>query len=150
MSIRLGTRFPLAMQDAFAHGAFFRVVEPDNDFDLVRAKANDPQKRDKDTGERLWVVTVLDGDPEARTAEVKVRIASNERPVPPPPTPGSPFPQVEFANLSVMPWVDGQRCKNRRAEDRECRGRVAYSLRASDMRAVGGRQAPAAAKAGAQ
>jgi hypothetical protein len=49
-----------------------------------------------------------------------------------------------------MPWVDGQRCKNRRADDRECRGRVAYSLRASGMRAAGGRQAPAVAKAGAQ
>jgi len=74
MSIGLGTRFRVAMEDVFTHGAYFRTVEPDNDFDLVRARAADPQKRDKETGERLWVVTVLDGDPEARTAEVKVRI----------------------------------------------------------------------------
>lgn len=147
MTIRLGTRFPLAMQDAFSHGAYFRAVEPDNDFDLVRSKASDPQKRDKETGERLWVVTVLDGDPEARTAEVKVRIAAPVQPVPPSPVPGSPFPQVEFAGLSVLPWVDGQRCKNKRHDDRECRGRVAFSLRAADMRPVGGR--PAAVKAGA-
>lgn len=147
MSIRLGTRFPLAMQDAFSHGAFFRTVEPDNDFDLIRAKAADPQKRDKETGERLWVVMVLDGDPDARTAEVKVRIASPVQPEAPAPAPGSPFPQVEFADLSVMPWVDGQRCKNRRHDDRECRGRVAYSLRASNMRAVVSRSAPAKATA---
>jgi hypothetical protein len=147
MSIQLGTRFPLAMPDAFSHGAFFRTVEPDNDFDLIRAKAADPQKRDKNTGERLWVVIVLDGDPEARTAEVKVRIAAPQQPDAPAPTPGSPFPQVEFADLTVMPWVDGQRCKNRRHDDRECRGRVAYSLRASGMRAVTSRPAPAKAAA---
>ena len=70
MSIGLGTRFRVAMEDVFSHGAYFRTIEPDNDFDLVRARAADPQKRDKETGERLWVVTVLDGDPEARTAEV--------------------------------------------------------------------------------
>jgi hypothetical protein len=148
MSIALGTRFRIGMEEVFAHGAFFRLVEPDNDFERVRAKAGDPQKRDKDTGERLWVVTVLDGDPEARTAEVKVRIAAAVQPVPPSPAPGSPFPQVEFDGLTVMPWVDGQRCKNRRHDDRECRGRVAYSLRATGMRPVG--QRPAPAKSGAQ
>jgi hypothetical protein len=146
MSIGLGMRFRLGMEEAFAYGAYFRSVEADNDFDLVRAKAADPQKRDKDTGERLWVVTVLDGDPEARTAEVKVRIASNTPPVTPSPAPGSPFPQVEFADLTALPWVDGQRCKTRRADDHECRGRVAYSLRASDMRPVAVRPA---VKAGA-
>ena len=147
MSIGLGTRFKVGMEDVFSHGAFFRLVEPDNDFDLVRSKVADPQKRDKETGERLWVVTVLDGDLEARTAEVKVRIVAPVQPVPPSPAPGMPFPQVEFAGLSMMPWVDGQRCKNKRHDDRECRGRVAYSLRATDMRPVGARPAPA--KAGA-
>jgi len=78
---------------------------------------------------------------------VKVRIAAPVQPVPPSPAPGMPFPQVEFAGLSMMPWVDGQRCKTRRADDHECRGRVAYSLRASDMRPVGARSAPV--KAGA-
>ncbi len=147
MSIGLGTRFRIDMEDVFSHGAYFRLVEPDNDFDLVRSKVADPQKRDKETGERLWVVTVLDGDPEARTAEVKVRIVAPVQPVPPSPAPGMPFPQVEFAGLSMMPWVDGQRCKNKRHDDRECRGRVAYSLRAADMRPVGVRPAPV--KAGA-
>ena len=147
MSIGLGTRFRVAMEDVFPYGAYFRLVEPDNDFDLVRSKAADPQRRDKDGGQRLWVVTVLDGDPEARTAEVKVRIASPVQPVAPSPAPGMPFPQVEFADLSALPWVDGQRCRSRRADDRECRGRVSYSLRASDMRPVATRPAPV--KAGA-
>lgn len=148
MSIGMGTRFRIEMEDVFSHGAYFRTIEPDNDFDLVRARAADPQKRDKETGERLWVVTVLDGDPEARTAEVKVRLIAPTQPAVPSPAPGMPFPQVEFADLRVMPWVDGQRCKSRRADDHECRGRVAYSLRASDMRPVGARPAPA--KGGAQ
>jgi hypothetical protein len=145
MSIGLGTRFKVGMEEVFSHGAYFRTIEPDNDFDLVRSKASDPQKRDKDSGERLWVVTVLDGDPEARTAEVKVRIAASVQPVTPSPAPGSPFPQVEFDGLSLLPWVDGQRCKNKRHDDRECRGRVAYSLRATGMRPVGARPAAAAA-----
>ena len=147
MAIGMGTRFGVDMAGVFSHGAYFRTIEPDNDFDLVRSKASDPQKRDKDTGERLWTVTVLDGDPEARTAEVKVRIAAPVQPVPPSPAPGSPFPQVEFDGLTVMPWVDGQRCKSRRHDDRECRGRVAFSLRAAGMRSVGQRPA---AKSGAQ
>ena len=136
--IKLGTRFRVEMQDVFSHRAYFRTVEPDNDFERLRSKSGDPQKRDKDTGERLWVVTVLDGDPEARTAEVKVRIVAPVQPVPPSPPAGSPFPEVEFDGLTVMPWVDGQRCKNRRADDRECRGRVAYSLRATGMGRGGG------------
>ena len=147
MSIGLGTRFNVGMEEVFSHGAYFRTIEPDNDFDLVRSKASDPQKRDKDSGERLWVVTVLDGDPEARTAEVKVRIAASAQPVAPSPAPGAPFPQVEFDGLSLLPWVDGQRCKNKRHDDRECRGRIAYSLRATGIRQPTQR---AAAKAGAQ
>jgi hypothetical protein len=141
--INVGKRFRVEMQDVFSHRAYFRLVEPDNDFDLIRSRAGDPQKRDKETGERLWMVTVLDGDPEARTAEVKVRIAAAVQPTPPPATPGSPFPEVEFEGLTVLPWVDGQRCRNRRHDDRECRGRVAFSLRASGMRPAGVRPAPA-------
>ena len=136
------------MDDVFSHGAFFRMVEADNDFDLVRAKAADPQKRDKETGERVWVVTVLDGDPEARTAEVKVRIVAPVQPVAPSPAPGMPFPPVEFADLAMLPWVDGQRCRSRRSDDHECRGRIAYSLRASEMRPVAFRPAPVKAGAG--
>lgn len=139
MSIPIGKRFSVAMEEAFKFGAFYRTVEADNDFDLIRSRAADPQKRDKDTGERLWVVTVLDGDPEARTAEVKVRIASATQPVAPSPALGAPFPEVVFDGVTVLPWVDGQRCKNRRHDDRECRGRVAFSLRASGMRPAGQR-----------
>ena len=110
--IGMGTRFGVSMEAVFSHGAYLRLIEPDNDFDLVRSKAAEPQKRDKDTGERLWVVTVLDGDPEARTAEVKVRIASPVQPTAPPAVPGSPFPAVEFDGLSMLPWVDRQRVQD--------------------------------------
>ena len=71
--------------DVFPHGAFVLGVEPINDFEKVQAGAADPQERDKDTGERMWAVRVLDADPEARagTMEVKVKIAAPVQPVPP-------------------------------------------------------------------
>jgi hypothetical protein len=137
MAISMGTRFRLGMGEVFPAGAYLLGVEPDNDFERARSGSGDAQKRDKDTGERLWLVTVLDADPDARAREVKVRIAAPHQPVPPQAAAGSPFVAVEFDGLTAMPWVDGARCERRKPHERECRGRVAYSLRAASMRAPG-------------
>jgi len=51
----------------------------------------DVQARDKDTGERVWVVRVLDADPAARQAEVKVKITGEVQPIPPEVMPGRRF-----------------------------------------------------------
>ena len=54
-------------------GALVLGVEPVNDFEKLQAKAPDPQERDKDTGERLWLVRVIDLDTDKQrrgTAEV--------------------------------------------------------------------------------
>jgi hypothetical protein len=86
----------------------------------------------------LWFVRAGDleqRDPQARvwvSTESKIRIPSAERPVPPPPTvPGLP-PLVAFTGLLLVPYVDATRCGpgNR---DVRCRGRLAYSLRATGM-----------------
>jgi hypothetical protein len=70
-------------------------------------------------------VSVLDADPTARKTDktVTVKIAAQHQPVPPAPAEGMPFAAVEFDLLTVTPYVDDKR------------GRVAYSLRAREMRA---------------
>jgi hypothetical protein len=80
----------------------------------------------------------MDGDPTARTSEVKVKIAADVQPVPPSALPGTPFRPVEFDGLTVTPYVDSQRCNGR--GDR-CRARNASSLRAKAMRPVQARRA---------
>jgi hypothetical protein len=68
---------------------------------------------------------VLDADPQARKSEktVTVKIAAQYQPVPPEAAHGMPFPSVAFDDLTVTPYVDSKT------------GRLAYSLRASALRA---------------
>jgi hypothetical protein len=120
-------RIPVRFEDVFPHGVYVLGVEPVNDFDKVQAGVGDPQDRDKDTGERLWAVRVMDGDPTARTSELKVKMAAPVQPVPPEPLAGTPFRPVEFDGLTVTPYVDTNRQRPRQA----------YSLRAVGMRPVG-------------
>jgi len=131
MAIPNAIKVPVPFDYVFPNGAMFLGVEPVMDFDR-RGQADD-QARDKDTGERLWVVKVVDMDPEAgkfnRTNEVKVKIAAPVQPVPPASrVPGYP-PVVEFTDLTLTPYVDSQRCKG--AD--KCRARQGWSLRASGI-----------------
>jgi hypothetical protein len=75
----------------------------------------------------LWLVKVLDLDEAAGkfggSKEVKVKIAAAQQPVPPTSTvPGYP-PMVEFTELTLTPYVDGQRCKPGRVRTSARRGR---------------------------
>ncbi len=144
MALQGGHRFAVAFEDLFPHGAFCMSVEPETDFD--RRGAADSQKRDKDTGERVWIARVIDGDPEAAKrgqAETKVRLLAPQQPVPPAATGGFPYPAVEFDGLTLTPWVDGARCKGRQHTNGECKGRTAFSIRATAMRAPGRAAKPA-------
>lgn len=122
-------KVPVPSEYVFPHGALCLGVEPVKDFD---AKGADDQARDKETGQRLWQVRVLDLDPEAgrfgASKEVKVKIAADAQPVPPEATaPGYP-PMVEFTGVAVTPYVNSQkRCTDR------CRARLAWSVRAESM-----------------
>ncbi len=101
-------------------------MEAANDYERVKAGAADAQERDKDTGERVWMVKVLDADPEARSSEVKIKIVTPVRPVPPEPMAGTPFRPVEFDGLTVLPWVNTN----------GPRPQLAFALRAAGMRPV--------------
>ncbi|WIB26620.1 hypothetical protein [Curtobacterium sp. MCSS17_015] len=76
----------------------------------------------------MWQVRVIDADPDARKGqnEVTVKIISISEPVAPPEIQGLPFRPVVFDGLSVTPYV----------KENGGRPRVAYSLRAREMKAA--------------
>lgn len=118
-------KFYVAMDEVFPYGAYLiSEVEPVRDFDKS-TRERMVQQLDKQSGLPVWSVSVLDADPAARKNEktVTVKIAAQHQPVPPAPAAGMPFASVEFDLLMATPYVDDKR------------GRVAYSLRAREMRA---------------
>jgi len=105
--VEFGTVFP---RGAFAAGAF----EPVRDFEASKG-GRFVQSKDKASGLPLWVVDVIDGDPLARDKTARVKVAAPDQPVLPAPAAGLPFVPVEFAGLTVTPYVNQA-------------GRLAYSL----------------------
>jgi hypothetical protein len=114
--VEFGLVFP---SGAFAAGSF----EPVRNFEASSADRF-VQSADKMSGVPLWVIEVIDPDPQARTRAVKVKVAAQAEPVVPAPSPGSPFVPVEFTGLTVTPYVNQA-------------GRLAYSLKASGVRSPG-------------
>ena len=120
--VEFGTVFP---SGAYAAGAF----DPVRNFDASTGEKF-VQSTDKATGAPLWVIEVIDPDPAARTRAVKVKVAAPVQPVIPTGPPGSPFVPVEFTGMTVTPYVNQA-------------GRLAYSLKATGIRAPGrGRPGP--------
>ena len=72
----------------------------------------------------LWVIEVINPDPDTRQRTVKVKVAAQAQPVLPAGPAGSPFVPVEFTGLTVTPYVTQA-------------GRLAYSLKAAGVRAPG-------------
>ncbi|MEN3612121.1 hypothetical protein AAH979_21535 [Plantactinospora sp. ZYX-F-223] len=129
--VPLTLKVPVPFEYVFPSGALCLGVAPQVDFD--RRGQGDDQARDKETGERVWLVRVLDLDPEAgkfgRSTEVKVKVVAAQQPVPPVSrVPGYP-PAIQFEGLTLTPYVDSQRCK----ASGQCKARMAYSLRATAM-----------------
>lgn len=123
----LTNRFKISMIDVFPHGAYLvSDVEQVRDFDKS-SPGRPVQAVDKESGLPVWAVTALDADPEARRGDktVTVKIAARHQPIPPEAPPGLPFRPVEFEGLTVTPYV----------QESGSRPRVAYSLRATGMRA---------------
>lgn len=114
--VEFGVVFPAG---AFAAGAF----EPVRNFDASTGEKF-VQSTDKASGMPLWVIEVIDPDPQARNRTVKVKVASQAQPTLPAPPPGSPFVPVEFTGLTVTPYVNQA-------------GRLAYSLKAAGVRTAG-------------
>ncbi|WP_149261578.1 plasmid replication, integration and excision activator [Actinomadura sp. K4S16] len=110
--------FKVAFGDVFPFGAFVKGgVEAVRDFDRSTAE-NFVQARDKDTGELVWAVEVLDADPESK-GTFKVKLTAPVQPMIPEAPAGFPFVPVEFEGLAVTPYVNSGT------------GRLAYSLKAS-------------------
>ncbi|MEV0145199.1 MULTISPECIES: plasmid replication, integration and excision activator [unclassified Nonomuraea] len=115
---------PVMFDMVFPHGCYIvGEVEPVKDFD-ASTNGRFVQARDKQTGETVWQVSVMDADPTVKAAQktVAVKILSPVQPVPPAPMPGLPFTPVEFDHMTVTPYVNGN-------------GRLAYSVRVREMRA---------------
>jgi len=137
--------FKIDCDEQFPHGLFAVAVGGQLDFEKSQAKVEDAQARDKESGERVWVVRVIDNDPEARTSEFKVKIIAPHCPTLPEALPGTNFRPVVFRNMTVTPYVEATKTG---------RSRVAYSLRATGVesprqRGVGSTEVkPAAVPAG--
>lgn len=113
--------FKVAFGDVFPFGAFVKGgVEAVRDFDRS-TRENFVQARDKDTGELVWAVEVLDADPESK-GTFKVKLTAPVQPLVPEAPAGFPFVPVEFDGLTVTPYVNSGT------------GRLAYSLKASAVR----------------
>ncbi|MQA17267.1 MAG: plasmid replication, integration and excision activator [Pseudonocardiaceae bacterium] len=134
----ISRKISMSHDEAFPQGAFVVTdVEKVRDFDQSTAD-NFVQQLDKDTGLPLWEVGVHDADPMARKAnrQITVKIAAEVQPVPPEAVPGTPFRPVEFEGLTATPYIDDKACKPAAPGERHrCRARIAYSFRATGMRA---------------
>jgi hypothetical protein len=113
--VEFATVFP---RGVFTAGAF----EPARDFEASKG-GRFVQSKDKATGLPLWVAEVIDADPQAREKSVRVKVAATDQPQLPPAHPGMPFVPVEFAGLTITPYVNQA-------------GRLAYSLKATAVTAL--------------
>src|ERR1700755_1662699 len=116
--------FHIDCNEQFPHGLYAVAVDAQRDFEKAQAGVEDVQARDQESCERVWVVRVIDNDPEARTNEFKVKVTAPHCPTLPDPIAGTNFRPVTFKHMSVTPYVE---------ETRGGRARIAYSLRASSV-----------------
>ena len=125
--------FPVEFGTVFPSGAYAA-----GGFDMIRdwdRSSGDRiiQQADKATGLPLWVIEVINPDPDARQRTVKVKVAAQYQPVLPDAPAGSPFTPVEFEGLQATPYVDASRCNGDGKS--KCAARQAYSLKATGVRA---------------
>ncbi len=131
MALRGGTRFAVRFEDVFPAGCALVPESLGEVEDYDEKTGRRTPAKDKLTGQSVYQVRVMDLDPELgkRPRETTVKIVSDHQPHPPT---GAPFEPVEFVGMTVTPYVANN-------------GRLAYSLRATAMRAPGGASARQAA-----
>jgi hypothetical protein len=129
-------KIPVPNEYVFPHGALLLGIDKVVDFDRLRE--DDNQARDEN-GVRLWLVKVMDQDPQAgrfgRSTEVKVKIAADREPTAPAgirlPS-GITVTPVEFTDITVTPYTDSTGCRGER-KPHKCRARLSWSVRAAGM-----------------
>jgi hypothetical protein len=130
-----GHPFPVEFGTVFPSGVYAAGgVEKVRDFDRSSGDRV-VQQTDKHSGLPLWVIEVIDADPEARQRTVKIKVAAEYQPTLPPPAPGSPFIAIEFEGMTATPYVDSGRCQGQGQGKGKCAARQAYSLKATGVRA---------------
>jgi hypothetical protein len=120
-------KIPVDFGVAFPHGAYaVGEVQPVRDYDKS-TKDRIVQAADPDTGLPLWSIEVVDGDPEAKKSNrtMAVKITAKVQPVLPEALAGLPFTPVEFDKLTATAYI----------EENGNFSRIAWSLRAADVRA---------------
>src|SRR6266536_4467253 len=104
---------------AFAAGTF----EPVRDFEASKG-GRFVQSKDKQTGQPLWAVDVIDADPQARDKTARVKIAAADQPVLPSAHAGNAIRPRGIRGADGDPYVNQA-------------GRLAYSLKATGVRTPG-------------
>ncbi len=132
LALKGGTRFTVNFADVFPNGCVYLPGSIGEVEDYDEKTGRRTPAKDKLTGQRVYQVRVFDNDEELgkRAREVTVKLLGDVQPVPP----VGPFEPIEFDGMTVTPYVANT-------------GRMAYSLRATGMRAPAGAKAsrPAAA-----
>src|SRR5829696_6111040 len=124
MAIKGAMRIGVPFETVFPFGALCLGVLAELDFEKKKEGAQDPQKRDKETGERMWVVRTVDLDETSfkGQAEQGVKVAAPVQPVMPARQDPNFPPLVWFDGLTLTPYTTNA-------------GRQAYSIRATGLRA---------------
>jgi hypothetical protein len=114
-------RINVRHEDVFPVPVLVLGVEPAEDFDKIKAARAagqvdgkgrvlaDVQVRDKESGLRLWQVSILDPSAKQGQREIKVKVAAEVQPVPP----NGLMQLCEFEGLQVIPYLDSNRTKPR-------------------------------------
>lgn len=116
------TPFKIDFDEAFPLGAgTVSNVTPANDFD-ASTRERPVQARD-DLGRLLWMVEVMDFDPDAKDRTHKVKIAADQQPLLPAQVDGQFVRPVVLENLAMTPWIN----------DNGMRPKIAYSFRCTGL-----------------
>jgi hypothetical protein len=137
--VAVRNRIPVDPEAVFPAGIMVLGVEPVNDFDKVRAEAADKQEIDSDSGLRVWLVRGVDLDIanlRKGQAEIGIKMLAAQQPVPPAASGSIQLPIVDFAGLTVTPWVDSSKCTGNASDGRphRCRARQGFAYWAQTMR----------------
>jgi hypothetical protein len=119
-------KLPVSFDTVFPHGAYMvGEISPVRDYDRS-TKDNLVQATDPDTGLPVWAVDVVDADPDATksTRTMTVKVTAKVQPVLPPNDNELPFRPVEFDKMTATAYID----------ENGNFSRIAWSLRASEVR----------------
>ena len=120
-------KIPVEFGVAFPYGAYaVGEVQPVRDYEKS-TRERIVQAVDPDTGQLLWSIDVVDGDPEAKksTRTMSVKITAKVQPVLPESLSGLPFTPVEFDKMTATAYI----------EENGDFSKIAWSLRAAEVRA---------------